>query len=83
MNKATMSVCEPLMGAQSASDQLQVCELNGPTFGFTMQEFSMVGGYTEDLKKTTELSKLWVGTCAGMGTIHTCVSSVKMTCPMP
>ena len=27
MNKATMSVCEPLMGAQSASDQSQVCEL--------------------------------------------------------
>ena len=25
-----------------------VCELSGPTFGFTMQEFSMVGGYTEN-----------------------------------
>ena len=67
-------------GAQSASDQLQVCELNGPTFGFTMQEFSMVGDYTEDLKKPQNCQNWGVGTCAGMGTIHTCVSSVKMTC---
>ena len=44
-----------------------VCELSGPTFGFTMQEFSMVGSYTETLK-TTKLSKLGgghlrMGTC--------------------
>ena len=30
---------------QSASDQLQLCELSGPTSRFTMQEFSMVGDY--------------------------------------
>ena len=37
-------------GAQSASEQLQLCELSGPTFGF-MQEFSMVGCYTENPEK--------------------------------
>ena len=34
--------------AQSASEQLQLCELSGPTFGFTTREFSMVCGYTEN-----------------------------------
>ena len=35
---------------QSASEQLQLCELSGPTctFGFTTREFCMVGGYTEN-----------------------------------
>ena len=38
-------------GAQSASEQSQLCELSGPTFGFTTREFSMVGGYTENPEK--------------------------------
>ena len=33
---------------QSASEQLQLCEFSGPTFGFTLREFSTVGGYTEN-----------------------------------
>ena len=28
-----------------------LCELRGPTFGFATHEFSMVGGYTEELEK--------------------------------
>jgi len=35
-------------GAQSASEQLQVCELSRPSFAFTTREFSMVGGYTDN-----------------------------------
>ena len=44
-------------GIQSVSEQLQLCELGGPTFRFTTQEFSMVGGYTENLEnhKTVEI----------------------------
>ena len=38
-------------GTQSASEQSQLCELSGPTFGFTTQEFSMVGGCTENPEK--------------------------------
>ena len=41
-------------GTQSASEQSQLCVFSGPTFGFTTQEFSMVGGCTEnpEIKKT-------------------------------
>ena len=35
-------------GTQSTSE---LCELSGPTFGFTTQEFSMVGGYPENPEK--------------------------------
>ena len=38
-------------GAQSASEQLQLCEFSVPTFWFTTQKFCMVGGYTENLEK--------------------------------
>ena len=31
--------------------QSLLCELSGSTFGFSTQEFSMVGGYTETSKK--------------------------------
>ena len=34
-----------------ASAQSQLCELSGPTFGFTTREFSIVGGYTESPEK--------------------------------
>ena len=34
-------------------------------FRFTTQEFSMVGGYTEDLKKPQKLSKLGGGCLPG------------------
>ena len=37
-----------------------ICEVSGPTFGFTMQEFSMVGNHTENPEK---LSKLGVSAC--------------------
>jgi len=53
-------------GIQSASEQSQLCELSGPTFGFTTQEFSMVGSYTENLEnhKTVKiggwaLARVW------------------------
>ena len=39
-----MDVCEPLIPdvvkAQSATKQLQLCELSGPTFGFTTQNLA-------------------------------------------
>ena len=54
-------------GTQSTTDQLQLCDLSGPTFGFTTQNFSMVGGYTENLEnhKTVKiggwtLARVWV-----------------------
>ena len=47
--------------AQSTSERSQLCELSRPTFGFTTQEISMVGGYMENL----ETVKLGVGTCPG------------------
>ena len=40
-------VCEPLMPDAVASKMQSQLS----TFGFTTQEFSMVGGYTENLKK--------------------------------
>ena len=50
-NEATDG-CVRTFDARSASEQSQLCELSGPTFGFTSQEYSMVGGYTEDLEKS-------------------------------
>ena len=50
--RSQAGVCEPLMPDVVASKaELQLCELSGSTFGFNMQEFSMVGGYTENLEK--------------------------------
>ena len=62
-----MGVCEPSMPDYMASKaQSQLCELSGSTFRFNMQEFSMVGGYTESLKnhKTVKiggwaLARVW------------------------
>ena len=42
-------------------------ELSGSTFGFTKQEFSMVGGYTENLEKPQKCQNWGVGACSGMG----------------
>ena len=42
---------------RSASELLQLCEVSGPTLGFTMQEFSMVGGYMENLEKPQNCQK--------------------------
>ena len=53
---------------QSASEQSQLCELSAPTFGFTMQYFSMVGSYTENLEKPQNYQYWGMGTCTGIGT---------------
>jgi len=37
------------------------------TFGFTTREFSMVGGYTENLEKPQSCQNWGVGACTGMG----------------
>ena len=57
-------------GAQCTSQQLQPCELSGPTFKFTMQKFSMVGSYTENLEKPQSCQNWGVGAYAGVGTIR-------------
>ena len=55
-------VCEPLMPDVVAPKvQLQLCDLSRPTFGFTMREFSMVGGYTENPKKSQNCQNWGVG----------------------
>ena len=54
-------------GAQSASEESQLCELSGPTFGFTTQEFNIVGGYTENPEKPLNGQNWGVGACTGMG----------------
>jgi len=51
--------------ATHSASQLQVCELSGPTFRFTTQEFSMVGGYMENLEKPQNCQNLGVGACLG------------------
>ena len=45
----------------------QLYELSGSTFGFNMQEFSMVGGYMENLKNHKNCQNWRVGACLGMG----------------
>ena len=45
--------------------QSQLCELSGPTFGFTMREFSMVGGYMENPEKPQNCQNWGVGTYSG------------------
>ena len=52
-------------GAQSASEQSQLCELSGPTFKFTMQLFSMEGSCTEDLQKPQDCQNWGVCACPG------------------
>ena len=66
-----MGVCKPLMpDVVSSKAQLQLCDLIGPTFGFTMQKFSMAGSYTENLKKPQNYQNWGVGTCPGQyGTV--------------
>ena len=53
-------MCKPLMP--------DVVSLGGPTFGFTMREFSMVSSYMENLEKPHNCQNWGVGTCTGMGT---------------
>ena len=55
-------------GIHSTSEQSQLDELSGSTFGFTLQEFHMVASYTEDLKITQNYENWRRDTCAGMGT---------------
>ena len=61
-NEATDECVKPLMPgcrvAQSASEQLQLCELSRLTFGFTTREFSMVGGYMENPAKLQNCVKI-------------------------
>ena len=60
-------MCKPLMPDVVASKaQSQLCKLGGSTYGFNMQEFSMVGGYTDNLEnnKTVKirgwaLARVW------------------------
>ena len=66
VNEATDRCVRRCRGAQRASEQSQLCELSGPTFGFTMQNFSMVGGYTENLEKPQSCQN-WGG-----GRLHGC-----------
>ena len=53
-----MGVCKPLM-----PDVLSLRDLC--RFGFTMQKFSMVGGYTENLEKPQNCQNWGVGACSG------------------
>ena len=68
-------VCEP--------EQSQQCELSGPTFRFTMQGFSMVGGYLKDFEKTTKLSKLRGGALAWVWALARTVRCVAFTFDLP
>ena len=63
-----MGVSEPLVpDVVAPKAQSQLCELSGSTFGFNTQEFSMVGGYTEYLKKLQSCQNWGVGACSVMG----------------
>ena len=68
-NEAMDGVCEPLMPDVVASKaQSELCELSGSTFEFNAQEFSMVGGYMENLKKPQNHQNWGMGACSGVGT---------------
>ena len=60
-------VCETLMPDLMAPEAHQ----NDPSYvtysWFSSREFSMVGGYTEELEKPQKCQNWGVGTCAGMG----------------
>ena len=59
-----MHVCEallPIVVAPEVHHKWQLYTWANLLLIYYMQEFIMVGGYTEDLKKTTELSKLGSG----------------------
>ena len=74
-------MCEPLMPDVVVSKvQSQLCELGGSTYGFNTQEFSIVGGYTENLKnhKTVKIGG-GGGTCSGQ--YGTCMGSVMCSLP--
>ena len=49
------------------NDRSYVSSVDLP-YGFTTQEFSMVGGYTENLEKPQNCQNWGVGTCVCMGT---------------
>ena len=61
MNRCVRTFDARCRDTQRASDQLQLCELSGPTSRFTMQEFSMVGDYIEDLEKPQNCQNGGVG----------------------
>ena len=65
------SVCEPLMPdvmlPKCIRTIAQLCEVSGPTLGFTTQEFSIMGGYMENPEKPQNCQKWGVGACTGMG----------------
>ena len=65
---------------QNASEQSQLCELSGPTFGFTTQEFSMVGGYIENPEKPQNSQNWGVGACTGMSTCSGQYGSCYLLC---
>ena len=52
------------------NDCSYVLELSEPTVRFTPQEFSMVGGYTEHLKKPQNHQNWEVGPCLGQYNIY-------------
>ena len=57
------AISSPVMAHKvHQNDHSYVCELSGPTFKVTTQEFSKVGGYMEDFQKATNRR---VGTCPG------------------
>ena len=54
---------------RSASEQLQLCEVSGPTFRFTTHKFSMVGSYTENPEKQKKIVKSGVWELARDNTV--------------
>ena len=74
-----MGVYEPLIPDVVASKtQLQLCEFSGPTFRFITQEFSMVGGYTQNLKKPENYQNWRVGACSGVGAFSGQYGKIKI-----
>ena len=68
-NAANEGVCETLMLDALAPETQQnnrsyVCELSGPTFDLVCN-FSMVGGYTKDLRKSLNCQNWGVSTSRG------------------
>ena len=63
-----MGVCEDVVvPKEHQNNRSYVSSVDLRTFGFTMQNFSMVGGYTENLEKPQSCQNWGVGACMGVG----------------
>ena len=82
VNEATEGVCKPDVVVPKAhqKNHRYACQLSGIAFGFTMQGFSMVDDYPEDLDKQQNSQNWGVGTSTGMGACPGQYGNILLLC---